>query len=173
MAPVVKSDPVLKLNFLSHGTLECIDIEATRKFYEQFLGFEIVRTGKISMTCRLNSATVFVCIEVPKKGPMPLMNHIGLDVATPGEVDAAYAVVSERAEVWGVKKVTRPVDQHGTRSFYLLDQDENWWEILANPQGGYTWQFEKGGDFQYTDLKAEDNPNGFVGRGTKVPTNLG
>lgn len=167
MAPLTKQEPVLKLNFLSHGTLECKDIEATRAFYAEFLGFDTVRTSKISMTVRLNSATVFVVIAVPKKATMPLMNHIGLDVATPEDVDRCYRTVLEQKDRWGIGKVTAPVDQHGTRSFYFLDLDENWWEILANPAGGYTWQFEKGGDFQYADLGAEDNPNGFVGRRSK------
>jgi catechol 2,3-dioxygenase-like lactoylglutathione lyase family enzyme len=170
MEPLVKTEPVLKLNFLSHGTLECLDIEATRKFYEEFLGLETVRTSKVSMTIRLNSATVLVCVQVGKKSPMPLMNHNGLDVSTPAEVDACYEIVMREKEKWGIKKITAPIDQHGTRSFYFQDLDENWWEILANPAGGYSWQFEKGGDFDYARMSGEDNPNGFVGRRSPNPT---
>jgi catechol 2,3-dioxygenase-like lactoylglutathione lyase family enzyme len=164
MEPLVKTTPILKLNFLSHGTLECVDIEATRRFYTEFLGLDVVRTSKISMTIRLNSSTVFVCVQTGKKAAMPLMNHNGLDVATPADVDACHEIVVREKDAWGIRKVTAPVDQHGTRSFYFMDQDENWWEILANPTGGYTWQFEKGGDFEYAHLGAQDNPNGFVGR---------
>ena len=32
-----KIEPVLKLEFLSHGTVEVDDIDASRKFYEEFL----------------------------------------------------------------------------------------------------------------------------------------
>jgi catechol 2,3-dioxygenase-like lactoylglutathione lyase family enzyme len=170
MEPLVKTEPVLKLNFLSHGTLECSDIEATRKFYEEFLGLETVRTSKISMTLRLNSSTVFVCVQVGKKSQMPLMNHNGLDVSTPADVDKCHEVVAREQERWGIKKVTAPVDQHGTRSFYFLDLDDNWWEILANPAGGYTWQFEKGNDFDYATMGAGDNPNNFVGKRSPNPT---
>jgi hypothetical protein len=63
---------------------------------------------------------------------------------------------------WGVKKVTRPADQHGTRSFYLLDLDDNWWEILCNPEGGYSWMFARGSDID--DWGAADggsHPNQF------------
>ena len=35
--------PTLKLSFLSHGTLESKDLEFTRRFYEQFFGFEVVQ----------------------------------------------------------------------------------------------------------------------------------
>ena len=41
--------PVIKSRFISHGTLPSRDLEATRKFYEEFLGLEVVRTSKISM----------------------------------------------------------------------------------------------------------------------------
>jgi catechol 2,3-dioxygenase-like lactoylglutathione lyase family enzyme len=170
MEPLVKTEPVLKLNFLSHGTLECTDIEATRKFYEEFLGLETVRTSKISMTLRLNSSTVFVAVQVGKKSQMPLMNHNGLDVASPAEVDKCHAIVEREKDRWGIKKVTAPIDQHGTRSFYFLDLDDNWWEILANPAGGYSWQFEKGRDFDYATMTAQDNPNSFVGKRSPNPT---
>ena len=33
----------LKLNFYSHATLECRDIAFTRRFFEEFLGFETVQ----------------------------------------------------------------------------------------------------------------------------------
>ena len=44
---MTKPVPTLKLKFISHGTLESKDLEFTRKFYEEFLGFEVVRTSKI------------------------------------------------------------------------------------------------------------------------------
>jgi len=36
---------VLKTKFISHGTLGSKDLEATRRFYEEFLGLEVVRTS--------------------------------------------------------------------------------------------------------------------------------
>ena len=48
-----KISPALKLNFISHGTLPSIDLEATRQFYEEFLGLEVIRTSHHSMMVRL------------------------------------------------------------------------------------------------------------------------
>ncbi len=31
---------------------------------------------------------------------------------------------------------------HGTYSFYIIDFDGNWWEILTNPDGGYSYVFD-------------------------------
>ena len=38
-----KPAPVLKLNFLSHGTLESRDLTFSRRFYEEFLGLEVTQ----------------------------------------------------------------------------------------------------------------------------------
>jgi hypothetical protein len=56
----------------------------------------------------------------------------------------AHEIVTKEAEAWGLKKISKPMVQHGTYSFYFLDSDNNAWEILANPAGGYAWGFERG-----------------------------
>jgi len=48
------------------------------------------------------------------------------------------------ADIWKLHKISKPMVQHGTYSFYFWDADDNSWEILANPAGGYTWMFERG-----------------------------
>jgi catechol 2,3-dioxygenase-like lactoylglutathione lyase family enzyme len=139
-------EPTLKLNFLSHGTLESKDLEFTRRFYEQFLGFHVVRASKVSIWCRLGGQHVYVVVEVPpqRKAEMPFLNHNGIDVATEADVDECHRLVVRDAERWGLHKISKPQVQHGTYSFYFWDADDNSWEILANPPGGYTWMFERG-----------------------------
>ena len=75
---------------------------------------------------------------------MPLLNHNGFDVETQEEVEKAYEIAIEQAEKWGLHKFTKPKLQHGTYSFFFWDMDENCWEILTNPPGGYGWLFEQG-----------------------------
>ena len=53
-------------------------------------------------------------------------------------------IVCEQAEIWKLKKITKPHLQHGTYSFFFWDADDNCWEILTNPEGGYSWLFEQG-----------------------------
>jgi len=139
-------EPALKLNFYSHATLDCRDIQRTRKFFQEFLGFETVQMADVSFWARLGGDQIIVVVQSPvrKKENMPFLNHNGLDVGTEAEVDAAYEVVKRDAEKWGLKKITRPVVQHGTYCFYFWDMDDNAWEILANPKGGYSWGFELG-----------------------------
>jgi catechol 2,3-dioxygenase-like lactoylglutathione lyase family enzyme len=139
------ADPVLKLRFLSHGTLESRNLDRAREFYTEFLGLEVVRTSPISLLVRLGGPNTIAVVEQKRKSSqMGLLNHNGIDVETEAEVDEAYKKVVEYAEKYSLKKITKPIVQHGTYSFYFWDMDDNAWEILTNPQGGYSWLFERG-----------------------------
>lgn len=146
MNKVATKKPALDLKFISHGTLECTDVEFTRKFYEEFFGFECVKTSKISIWCRLHGGPhIYVAVQSPNRdSEMPFLNHNGLDVPTDEDVNAAHEIVQAEAEKWGLHKITSPRVQHGSYSFYFHDRDGNCWEILSNPEGGYSWMFERG-----------------------------
>jgi catechol 2,3-dioxygenase-like lactoylglutathione lyase family enzyme len=141
-----KTQPTLNLKFLSHGTLESKDLEFTRRFYEEFFGFEVVRPSKVSLWFRLGGQHIYVVVQVPpqRKAEMPFLNHNGIDVHTEEEVDECHRLVVRDAEKWRLRKISKPAVQHGTYSFFFYDADDNSWEILANPPGGYSWMFERG-----------------------------
>ena len=141
----IGKDPALKLNFLSHGTLESKNLERAREFYTDFLGLQVVRTSPISLLVRLGGPNTIAVVEQKKRDDsMPLLNHNGLDVESQEEVNAAYETVAASAEHWGLHKISKPKLQHGTYSFFFWDMDNNCWEILTNPLGGYSWLFERG-----------------------------
>ena len=142
---VITVDPALKLNFLSHGTLICRDLDVTRKFYEEFFGLDIVRTSPISLMIRLGGSHTYAAVEQKRHtAKMEYLYHNGLDVSSPEDVDEAYKTTLEQAEKWSLTGISKPVKQHGTYSFYFWDVDLNCWEILSNPEGGYGWLFERG-----------------------------
>ncbi len=135
---------VIRSKFMSHGTLASKDLEATRKFYTDFLGLEVIRTSKISLMVRLGGDHVYAVVKTTKKDAMPRLNHNGIDVETDSDVDAAHRAVIAGQDEWGLHGITEAVEQHGTYSFHFMDGDDNAWEILSNPTGGYTWIFEHG-----------------------------
>lgn len=141
-----KVKPALDLRFYSHATLDCKDIAKTRQFFEEFLGFETVQMANVAFWARMGGDQIIVVVQGPPstQTDMPFLNHNGLDVATEAEVDAAYEIVKRDADKWGIHKISKPVVQHGTYCFYFWDQDDNCWEILCNPEGGYSWGFELG-----------------------------
>jgi catechol-2,3-dioxygenase len=143
-AVTIRPQARLKLNFLSHGTLESKDLAFTRAFYQAFLGLEVVQTSPLSILIRLGGPNTIAVVSSANKAPMTLLNHNGLDVETKEEVDAAYEAVLEDKDKWHLHKISKPALQHGTYSFYFWDADDNCWEILTNPKDGYSWLFEKG-----------------------------
>ena len=124
----------LKTRFLSHGTLGSKDLEATRRFYEEFLGLEVVRTSHVSLMVRLGGNHVYAVVLTKNKEPMPRCYHNGLDVHTDAEVDDAWRLCTEHAEKWGLHDIQKPSERHGTYSFLFWDGDDNAWEILSNPE---------------------------------------
>ena len=143
--PATDKVPALKLRFLSHGTLESKDLARSCKFYTEFLGIDTIRTSPVSAMIRLGGNHVMAVVAMGKRsGEMPIGNHNGLDVETDAEVDAAYQTCQEQADQWGLHKLSKPKAQHGSYSFYFWDCDDNAWEILTNPKGGYSWLFERG-----------------------------
>jgi catechol-2,3-dioxygenase len=160
-------DPAIKcITFLSHGTLESRDLEKTREFYEQCLGIETIRTSPISLMIRLGGTNTIAVVQSKNKKEMSLLNHNGLDVPTRADVDACYQLLDSQKEKWGITKVTKPSDQHGTYAFYFCDLDDNWWEILTNPKDGYSWMFSQGRDLESWGAGQNDggNPNEFTGK---------
>ncbi|CDP86697.1 MULTISPECIES: VOC family protein [Mycolicibacterium] len=145
--------PLLNTRFLSHGTLECRDLAATRRFYEEVLGLEVVQQSLGALFVRLGGQHCYAVVETADGVEMPLLNHNGIDLASEEEVRQAYAALQAIREEYGIKRVTKPVSQHGTYSFYLQDLDGNWWEICHLPEGGYAFRF----DHPETELTGRDD----------------
>jgi catechol 2,3-dioxygenase-like lactoylglutathione lyase family enzyme len=156
-----KPVPVLKLKFLSHATLEARDLDKSRRFYEEFLGLDVVRTSHKSLMLRLGGQQTIAVVRTTANVPKSVYLHNGLDVTTRAEVDESFRLVMEQKDQWGITEIMQPADLHGTYSFYFKDLDGNWWEILTNPDGGYSWMFNKGADIKNWgwDEAAGFNPN--------------
>lgn len=115
---------------LSHGTLMCRDLAASRRFYEEFLGLEVVHHARPAMMLRLATNMYVVCVCIGEKAPAQhVLTHWGLNVSTREEVDRAHAAAVEHKEKYGIRKVNKVMDRHGAYGFYFQDRDGNWWEI--------------------------------------------
>jgi len=86
--------PLLKTRFLSHGTLECRDIAATRRFYEEVLGLEVAQQAPVALFVRLGSKHCYAVVETPNETEMSLMAHNGIDLGSEDEVRGLLADVS-------------------------------------------------------------------------------
>ena len=96
-----------------------------------------------------------LCIRFHRLDRTRLVNRVVITsdrrVAAWGALRAnwIYAGGSAFAKGWSgttptCAKISKPHLQHGTYSFYFWDGDDNCWEILTSPEGGYSWLFERG-----------------------------
>ena len=130
LAPWSNEHSIAKSEYLSHGTLECYNLKASRKFYEEFLGFECVRHAKPAMAIRCGMRFHIVCLEVGALlRPATVDNHWGIDVSSASDVDRIWQAAHDMKEKYGIREVRDLVKQHGVYSFYLEDLDHNWWEF--------------------------------------------
>ncbi|MFJ4818091.1 VOC family protein [Streptomyces sp. NPDC088801] len=133
--------PLIPIQMISHGTLTVIDIQESRRFYEEVLGFEVIQHGPVGLLIRLGTDHVYVVVEEGEASPMRLLDHNGLDVATNEAVNEAHAKLVEVKEEYGIKRITKAQEQHGSYSFYFEDMNSCWWEILAGREHGYSFAF--------------------------------
>ena len=120
---------------LSHGTLMCKDLAKSRRFYEEFLGLEVVRHARPAMMLRLKTGMYVVAVCIGERVPdQHVLTHWGLNVATREEVDRAHAEAHRLREKYGIQKINKVLDRHGAYGFYFQDLDNNWWEIQYEPR---------------------------------------
>jgi len=134
--------PLIPTNTISHGTLASIDLQESRRFYEEVLGFAVIQLSPLSMLLRLGTDHVYVVVETGEPGHMGVLDHNGIDVATREEVEEAHRVLVKVKDEYGIRRINNVMDQHGVYSFYFQDRDANWWEITAGRPGGYAWAYD-------------------------------
>jgi catechol 2,3-dioxygenase-like lactoylglutathione lyase family enzyme len=121
---------------ISHGTLECRSIAQSRPFYEEFLGLDCVHHARRAMMLRKGGYWAIVCLEVGDHvRTLKVGNHWGIDLESRADVDRAHALALEHKEKYGLQKVMKITDMHGTYGFYFLDRDGNWWEFQYAGEG--------------------------------------
>jgi catechol 2,3-dioxygenase-like lactoylglutathione lyase family enzyme len=120
---------------LSHGTLMCKNLTASRRFYEEFLGLEVVRHARPAMMLRLNTGMYVVCVCIGERVPnQHVLTHWGLNVGSREEVDRAHAEAHRLKDTYGIQKIQSVRERHGAYGFYMQDLDNNWWEIQHEPR---------------------------------------
>ena len=131
---------------LSHGTVTCRDIAASRRFYEEFLGLDCVQIQKRGLLLRKGGYCAIICLEVGDHvTPVGRQDHWGLDLDSTDEVDRALTLAHERKDEYGIQRISRIATHHGTYSFYFQDLDGNVWEFqyAGGGQGEGTGMYDR------------------------------
>ena len=139
------SASLVATELLSHGTLECNDTPATRRFLTEFLGIDVIRPLPEAQYLSKGGPWTVVCVKVDgeqkEQGPQ---NRFKLAVGSAAEVDAAHAAALKHKDGYGIGKVEAVEEKNGIRSFRLQDMNKVWWEIANLTQKHYDDAFAKG-----------------------------
>lgn len=137
---------VVDNQLFSHGTIECTDMAATRKFLTEFLGLDIIRPVKEAQYMWKGGpwSVVCVCVEDGETKDQGPQNHFKLAVALASEVDAAHAAALAMKEDYGILQVLDVTNADGVRAFLLQDLNKHWWQIAHVSQAHYDALFERG-----------------------------
>ncbi len=122
--------PLNRPVMLSHGTITCRDLAASRRFYEEFLGLDVVQHTERGIMLRKGGYCAIVCLEVGDHvKPVDRQHHWGIDLATREEVDRALELAHRHKDEYGISQISRITTHHGGYSFYFRDLDDNYWEF--------------------------------------------
>lgn len=129
------------LSHLAVGALVTTSLSAARDRYERFFGMECVeyapgrmmardRRAKYMMDHGMRDFFLLDVVEVDAiEHPQSLFNHWGFSVRDEAEVDRIRQIALSRADEFGLKKIHPTSPMHGSYGFYMIDVDDNWWEI--------------------------------------------
>lgn len=138
--------PLITPHLLSHGTIECADIARTRRFYEEFLGIDVIRPLPEAQYIWKGGPWSVVCVNVGAESKdQGIENRFELTVADAAALEAAHAAALARQQEFGIKQVLPIQPQHdGVPAFMLQDLDNSWWEISTRTMAQYDQLFAKG-----------------------------
>jgi catechol 2,3-dioxygenase-like lactoylglutathione lyase family enzyme len=138
--------PLIETSFFSHGTVECTDMAATRRFLVDFLGLDIIRPVKEAQYMWKGGPWTIVCVNIQDGEPKEqgTLNHFKLTVGSDAEVDSAHDAAVRLKDEYGIKQVLGVENAGGHRAFKLLDLNNTWWEITTVSQKDYDALFARG-----------------------------
>ena len=139
------STPLVEPHYFSHGTIECQDIGATRRFLEEFLGLEVIRPLPEAQYMWKGGEWTVVCVRVDAEAKDQTPdNHFELAVASAAEVDAAHEKALALAGTYGIQEVLDVQEEGGVRSFLLYDLNNVWWKLSNVSLAHFDALFERG-----------------------------
>lgn len=140
------TEALIQNETLSHGTVECTDMVATRRFYTDFLGLDIHRPVREAQYIYRGGpwSVVCVCVDGGEAKDQAPDNRFKLAVDTPEEVDEAHASAVALRDDYGIKRIGEVTGESGRRAFLVQDLNHTWWEITNIGRGHYDRLFEAG-----------------------------
>jgi catechol 2,3-dioxygenase-like lactoylglutathione lyase family enzyme len=116
----------------THGTLQCDDIERSRRFYTEVLGLEIAAGFNNAQYIKHASAPWYIVVlkRSPRQYLAPV-NRFTLALGSKAEVEQAHRDFAASRETIGITELGELDQTNGNVGFIFSDVDKNWWELTA------------------------------------------
>lgn len=117
----------------THGTLQCDDLERSRRFYVEVLGLEIAAGFNTAQYIKHPATPWYLVVlqRSPRQYLAPV-NRFTLQVGSAAEVEQAHREFVSHKNSLGLNEISDIDRADGTVNFIFSDPDKNWWELTAN-----------------------------------------
>ncbi|HEX7784469.1 MAG TPA: VOC family protein [Sphingobium sp.] len=145
-----------EISHLAIGNLVTLDLVAARRRYEHLFAFECVeyapgrmmardRRAKHLMETGVRDFFLLDIVEVDTiEHPQAMANHWGFSVSSREEVDRIREKLVKKSQEYGLRKIHPALNMHNSYGFYLIDADENWWEVECRGDIKHEVMFSRG-----------------------------
>jgi catechol 2,3-dioxygenase-like lactoylglutathione lyase family enzyme len=116
----------------THGTLQCDDIQRSRRFYVEVLGLEIAAGFNIAQYIKHPSTPWYIVVlqRSPRQYLAPV-NRFTLAMGSAAEVEQAHHEFAMNKQEIGIIELGDIHRANGKVNFIFSDQDKNWWELTS------------------------------------------
>lgn len=114
----------------THGTLQCDDVEKSRRFYVEVLGLEIAAGFNTAQYIKHPSAPWYIVVlqRSPRQYLAPV-NRFTLQLGSTAEVQQAHRDLAAIRAPLGLTELGKLEESDGKAHFIFSDLDKNWWEL--------------------------------------------
>jgi len=118
---------------LTHGTLQCDDLEKTRTFLLNVLGLEQAGGFNARTVYVKHPATPWYIVMLPGRQRQYLapVNRFTLQLVSAAEVEQAHQGFHARAKEIELSELGDLSHTNGKVNFIFSDLDKNWWELTS------------------------------------------
>jgi catechol 2,3-dioxygenase-like lactoylglutathione lyase family enzyme len=116
----------------THGTLQCDNIERSRRFYVEVLGLEIAAGFNVAQYIKHPTAPWYIVVlqRRPRQYLAPV-NRFTLQMTTSAEVEQAHREFATKGKEIGIADLGKLESANGQAKFIFSDLDRNWWELVS------------------------------------------
>jgi catechol 2,3-dioxygenase-like lactoylglutathione lyase family enzyme len=121
---------------LSHGTITCLNLDRSRRFYREVLGLDVVSPSpSVKPSYIKHPSTPWYIVSLQRapevRVPLTPLQRFTVTLESRRVLTDAHDWLEKQGANLGITELKEIEESNGAASFLLTDPDRNWWEIAA------------------------------------------